>query len=66
MSPTALAEKVTEHDAIRRWRLEQLERGGYPAYDALVLSGRADVDIHLAVELLRDRYPLTTAIRILL
>ncbi len=66
MTPTALARKVTETDSVRRWRLEALVRAGYRPWDALVLSGRADVDLHLAVRLLEQGCPRETALRILL
>lgn len=65
MSPAALADRITESDPVRRWRLRQLERAGYPPSDALVLSGR-DVDIHLAERLLAQGCPVDTAMRILL
>lgn len=65
MTATALADRITEHDPVRRWRLEELTRAGYPPSDALVLSGRADVDLHVAVKLLRDGCPVATALRIL-
>lgn len=51
---------------MRHWRLEELERAGYPPPDALVLSGRTDVDRHLAVRLLHQGCPVRTAMRILL
>lgn len=66
MTAAVLAEKVTESDPVRRWRLEQLERAGYPPSDALVLSGREDVDVHLAARLLRQGCPVPTALRILI
>jgi len=66
MTPSALAERIVESDPVRRWRLEELERGGYHPYDALVLSRRPDVDLHVAVRLLRDGCPPRTALRILL
>jgi len=53
------------HDWVRQWRLEQLERAGYPSADALLLSGRLDVDIHEAARLLRSGCPVRTAVRIL-
>ena len=53
-------------DPVRRWRLEQLERAGYPEHDAQVLSERTDVDLHLAIHLLMLGCPLPTALRILL
>jgi len=52
-------------DWVRRWRLQQLERAGYPSSDALLLSGRPDVDLHLAARLLRSGCPVETAVRIL-
>jgi hypothetical protein len=66
MTPSTLADRITEHDAVRRWRLEELRRAGYLPWDALVLSGRADVDLHEAVELLEAGCRSETAIRILL
>jgi hypothetical protein len=51
---------------VRRWRFEQLERAGYPTADALVLSGRSDVDLHQAIGLLDDRCPVSAALRILI
>lgn len=66
MSPTELAQKITERDPVRHWRLEELARAGYPPFDALVLSRRSDVDLHLAVGLLRSGCPVGTAVRILL
>ena len=66
MSPVELAAKVTESDPVRRWRAEQLQLAGYGPSDALVLSGRRDVDVHLAAELLARGCPVETAIRILI
>ena len=65
MTATALAEKVTASDPVRRRRLDELVRAGYPPSDALVLSGRRAVD-HLARRLLRDGWPVATALRNLL
>lgn len=66
MTPAVLAEKVTEHDRVRHWRLDELLRAGYRPLDALVLSGRSDVDLHLATRLLARGCPVETAMRILL
>jgi len=66
MSSAALAEKITESDQVRRWRLRELERAGYPASGALVLSRRDDIDLHEAVRLLASGCPVATAFRILL
>jgi hypothetical protein len=65
MTASALVEKITEADPVRSWRLEQLQRAGYDPIDSLVLSGRPDVDLHLAERLLRDGCPTDTALRIL-
>jgi hypothetical protein len=43
-----------------------LRQAGYTASGALVLSGRAEVDLHLAVRLLKDGHLADTAMRILL
>jgi hypothetical protein len=66
MSSTALAEKVTESDPVRRWRLDALVDAGYDPTDALILSRRADIDLHAAVDILRRGCPPATAMRILL
>jgi hypothetical protein len=52
-------------DWVRQWRLEQLQRAGYPSSDAMLLSGRLDVDIHEAARLLLSGCPVATAVRIL-
>ena len=66
MSPAQLAEKVTAGDPVRRWRLAQLRRAGYPPLDALVLSRRDDIDVHVAIELLLHGCPRETALQILI
>ena len=66
MGPAAIAQKVTEGDDVRRWRLEELIRAGYPPWDALLLSRRRDVDLHTATSLVRRGCPVGTALRILL
>ena len=52
-------------DWVRKWRLEQLQRAGYPEKDALLLCGRLDIDIHEAAALLHSGCPVATAVRIL-
>jgi hypothetical protein len=64
MSPEVLAYKITERNPVRRW--QQLKLAGYPPTDALVLSRRIDIDVHLAAKLLRQGCPVGTAMRILL
>lgn len=65
MSTATLVEKIVEADPVRQWRLDELVRAGYTPVDALVLSGRRDVDIHVAERLLRTGCPANTALRIL-
>jgi hypothetical protein len=65
-SLVTLARQVIGTDSVRRWRFEQLRRGGYPAGDALVLSARSDVDLHQAIRLLRELCAVPTAMRILI
>ena len=57
---------VTEAERILTWRFEELERAGYPTSAASELAERVDVDLHLAVELLRAGCPEEIALRILL
>ena len=66
MDAVALVDRVTESDAVRRWRLEALRRAGYMPWDALILCCREDVDLHRAVALLEQGCPRETALRILL
>ena len=48
------------------WREEQLRAAGYTREDAVRLSERTDVDLHLATDLLRNGCAIDTALRILL
>jgi hypothetical protein len=56
----------TELEKIERWRAEELMRAGYGARAAGRLSGRHDIDLHQAVELLAQGCPPELAIKILL
>jgi hypothetical protein len=47
------------------WRLEQLLRAGYGRRDAGRLAARKDVDLHLAVDLLRGGCSPELAVSIL-
>jgi hypothetical protein len=53
-------------DPVRRWRRQELERAGYPKTYAALLSNLEEIDLHVAVELVRSGCPLETALRILL
>jgi len=65
MSPATLVEKVTDGDVVRRWRFDELVRAGYAPADALVLSRRLEIDLHVSIDLLKRGCPSQTAVRIL-
>jgi len=52
-------------EAVLDWRFEQLQRVGYDRREARLLSRRVDIDLHLAVDLLRDGCPHELALEIL-
>ena len=56
----------TELDRIEQWRAEELERAGYPVDEAARLAGRHDVDLHQAIDLIRQGCPVPVAVEILL
>lgn len=56
----------TEGERVVRWRAEELERAGFEEREALKLALRPDIDLHVAVDLVRRGCPLETALRILL
>jgi hypothetical protein len=66
---TMTAAQLEEHDAtieeVFAWRLEQLLRAGYGRRDAGQLAARKDIDLHLAVDLLRTGCPTELAVSIL-
>jgi hypothetical protein len=55
-----------ELQRIERWRLETLERAGYPSAAAVELAVRHDVDLHGAIELVQQGCSPELALRILL
>ena len=56
----------TEQERIVRWRAEELERAGYEATAASLLASRSDVDLHYAIDLLRNGCAPELALQILL
>jgi hypothetical protein len=58
--------EVSEADVVRRWRFDELVRAGYEDEDALELAFHLDVDLHLAMSLVRRGCPSSTAVRIAL
>jgi len=57
---------VSEIDRIERWRQDELQRAGYGPESALVLAASHDVDLHVAVDLLKRGCPVDLALQILL
>ena len=57
---------LEETDVVEAWRTEQLEHAGYGSQDAAKLARRPDVDLHVAVELVRRGCSAELALRILL
>ena len=51
---------------VGRWRLKELLRAGYTWDQGVMLACRPEVDLHLAIDLLRNGCPPTTALTILL
>ena len=58
--------RPTEQELVERWRAEELERAGYPEDAAAELAMRNDVDLHRAVELLRQGCSPELAVQILI
>jgi hypothetical protein len=65
MPATEIPIREPEQERVARWRAEALERAGYPAEAAAELAARADIDLHLAVDLVEKGCPPETARRIL-
>ena len=58
--------REAEAERVRGWRLEELLRAGYNHRAALEVAERTDVDLHVAVSMIRTGCPVSTALRILL
>jgi hypothetical protein len=63
----ALTRPATERDAseVLHWRFERLLDAGYDAATASALAKRVEIDLHLAVRLVRNGCPPETAVSIL-
>ena len=66
MSTTNVTESVLEVELVEQWRLDSLERAGYDAESAAVLAASPEVDLHLAVSLLKQGCSVPLALQILL
>ena len=56
----------TEIERVHAWRAQELERAGYSPAAAAELAARSDVDLHLAIDLVRQGCPHEVALSILL
>jgi hypothetical protein len=66
MSTANVTEPVLEVELVEQWRLDTLERAGYDAESAAVLAASPEVDLHLAVSLLKRGCSVQLALQILL
>ncbi|MGH2934773.1 MAG: hypothetical protein ACRDL2_09735 [Gaiellaceae bacterium] len=66
MPHTIDAPAPLEENPVRGRRREELERAGYPKTYAALLANLEEIDLHVAVELVRRDCPFETALRILL
>jgi hypothetical protein len=66
MAAAELTTQETELERIERWRAGELKRAGYEATAASLLAARADVDLHFAIDLLRNGCAPELALQILL
>jgi len=56
----------TELERVQAWRAAELERAGYPPAAAAKVAARQDVDLHLAIDLVRQGCTHDVALSILL
>lgn len=66
MSAANVTEPFLEVELVEQWRLDSLVRAGYDAESAAVLAASPEVDLHLAVSLLKRGCPAELALQILL
>ena len=62
----ATLDRDPEAERVVTWRREELERAGYDRSAAGKIAERMDIDLHFAVDLLRQGCPPETALSILL
>lgn len=58
-------DEIPEPWRVLLWRQEALERGGYPVTAAMQLAENRDVDLHVALDLLKRGCSVDRALRIL-
>jgi len=59
-------ELETEAEKVEGWRLQNLLEAGYPLWPAVLLARATDVDLHLAVGLVKHGCSPQTAFEILI
>lgn len=64
--PGVLPGRANEIWNVREWRYAELCRAGYPPDVAVHLAEREDIDLHVAIDLLKNGATLAEAISILL
>jgi hypothetical protein len=66
MTAAEAGTQSAELERVEAWRAEELERAGYSREAAAELAARHDVDLHRAIDLLRQGCPHDVALSILL
>lgn len=66
MSAAEVEVRESELERIERWRTGELLRAGYDHDAASDLAGRLDIDLHTAIDLVRNGCPADLALKILL
>lgn len=61
-----LAEHLDVRAGVEAWRLQQLLEAGWARHRAEQLAARTDIDLHLALRLLRQGCTQKVALKILL
>jgi hypothetical protein len=66
MEVHATRQRMSEEQRIVLWRAEELQRAGFRPVVADALAAQKDVDLHVALDLVKRGCPHDIAIRILL
>ena len=66
MATVEFEHRESDEERVIGWREQELLRAGYEGSTALELALRSDVDLHLAIDLVRGGCPPATAARILI
>jgi hypothetical protein len=66
MTAAEAGTRNAELERVEAWRAQELERAGYSRDAAAELAARHDIDLHRAIDLLRQGCPHDVALAILL